>query len=92
MILLNIARIAKAALHKLPGKSSLSVRSPGDHDDHDYHDDNDHVDHDKLINIKSNFAALIALIDNHQSLTRVGIELLGQLKKLIKKSKFYKKK
>ena len=41
----NIARIVKAALHKLPGKSSLNVRSvctgfpacPDDHDDHDEH-------------------------------------------------------
>ena len=51
----NIVRIAKAALHKLPGKSSLTVSSvrpvcpicpfchvyPDDHDDH-----YDHIDHD----------------------------------------------
>ena len=51
------ARIAKAALHKLPGKSSLNVRSvcpictgfpacPDDHDDHDEHDYNDNHNHD----------------------------------------------
>ena len=46
----NIARIAKAALHKLPGKSSLNVRSvrpvcpvyPDVHDGH--YDHNDHDD------------------------------------------------
>ena len=51
----NIARIAKAALHKLPGKSSSIVRfacpfssgcpvcpaCPDDHDDHDDHLDLD---------------------------------------------------
>ena len=36
----NIARIAKAASHKLPGKSCP------DHDDHhDHHDKGDHYDH-----------------------------------------------
>ena len=51
----NIARIAKGALHKLPGKSSFNVRSvcpmfsecpvcPNDHDDHDDHDDNENHD------------------------------------------------
>ena len=54
----NIARIAKADLHKLPGKSSLNVRSvcpvcpgfpvcPDDHDDHDEHDYNNDHNHDK---------------------------------------------
>ena len=54
---INIARIAKAAVHKLPGKSSLNVRSvcpgfpgfpvcPDDHDDHDGHDYNDNHNHD----------------------------------------------
>ena len=54
--------IAKAALHMLPGKSSLNVRSvcpvpvcpvcpgfpicPDDHDDHDEHDYNDNHNHD----------------------------------------------
>ena len=46
----NMARIAKAALHKLPGKSSLNVRSvrpvcpvyPDVHDGH--YDHNDHDD------------------------------------------------
>ena len=53
----NIGRIAKAALHKLPGNSSLNVRSvspgfpgfpvcPDDHDDHDGHDYNDNHNHD----------------------------------------------
>ena len=53
----NIAGIAKAALHMLPGKSSLNVRSvcpgfpgfpvcPDDHDDHDEHDYNDNHNHD----------------------------------------------
>ena len=53
----NIARIAKAASHKLPGKSSLNVRAvcpgfpgfpvcPDDHDDHDEHDYNDNHNHD----------------------------------------------
>ena len=53
----NSARIAKAAPHKLPGKSSLNVRSvcpgfpgfpvcPDDHDDHDEHDYNDNHNHD----------------------------------------------
>ena len=57
---LQETRIAKAALHKLPGKSSLNVRSvcpgftvcPDDHDDHDehdyndYHNQNNHDNHD----------------------------------------------
>ena len=49
----NITRIAKAALHMLPGKSSLNVRSvypvpvcPDDHDDHDKHDCYDKHNHD----------------------------------------------
>ena len=47
----NIARIAKVALHKLPGKSSLNVRSvcpvcPDDHDEHDYNDNHNHDNHD----------------------------------------------
>ena len=57
----NIARIAKAALHKLPGNSSLNVRSvfpvcpvrpgcpgfPVCPDDHDDHEDHDdHDEHD----------------------------------------------
>ena len=53
----NIARIAKAALHKLPGELSLNVRSvcpgfpgfpvcPDHHDDHDEHDYNDNRNHD----------------------------------------------
>ena len=53
----NIARIAKAVGHKLPGKSSLNVRSvhpvcpgypvcPDDCDDHDEHDCNDKHNHD----------------------------------------------
>ena len=58
----NIAGIAKAALHMLPGKSSLNVRSvcpvpvcpvcPGfpichdDHDNHNEHDYNDNHNHD----------------------------------------------
>ena len=46
----NIATIAKAALHKLLGKSSLNVRSVVDHDDSGNHDDHyghdDHDDHD----------------------------------------------
>ena len=53
----------QAALHMLPGKSSLNVRSvcpvpvcpvcpgfpicPDDHDDHDEHDYNDNHNHDK---------------------------------------------
>ena len=48
----NIARIAKAALQKLPGKSSLNVRSVRPvcpvlsvHDDHHYNDDHDHDVH-----------------------------------------------
>ena len=54
----NIARIAKAALHKLPGKLSLNVRSvcpvcpvcpgcpgfPVCPDDHDAHDEHDYND------------------------------------------------
>ena len=58
----NITRIAKAALHMLPGKPSLNVRSvcpvpvcpvcpgfpvcPEDHDDHDEYDYNDNHNHD----------------------------------------------
>ena len=56
----NIARIAKAAPHKLPGKSSLNVKSvcpacpgcpvfpgcPDDHDEHDYNDNHNHDNHD----------------------------------------------
>ena len=58
----NNARIAKAALHKLPEKSSLNVRSactvfpvcpgcpvcPDHHDDHE--DDDDLLDHDDHLN------------------------------------------
>ena len=52
----NIARIAKAALHNLPGKSILNVSFvfPVDpvrpirpvHDNHDYHNHHDHGDQD----------------------------------------------
>ena len=50
----NIARIAKAALHKLPGKSSLNVWSvfpgcpgfPVYTDDYDDEDPDDHDGHD----------------------------------------------
>ena len=59
-LITNIARIAKATLHKLPGHSSLNVRSvcpvcpsfpgfpvcPDDHDDHNEHDYNDNHNHD----------------------------------------------
>ena len=48
----NIARIAKAALQKLPGKSSLNVRSVRPvcpvlsvHEDHHYNDDHDYDVH-----------------------------------------------
>ena len=51
---INIARIAKAALHKLPGKSSLNVWSvfpgcpgfPVYTDDYDDEDPDDHDGHD----------------------------------------------
>ena len=52
----NIASIAKAGLHKLPGKSILNVSFvfPVDpvrpirpvHDNHDYHNHHDHGDQD----------------------------------------------
>ena len=59
-MLSKIARIARAALHKLPRKSSLNVRSvclvcpvctgfpvcPDDHDDRDEHDYKDNHNHD----------------------------------------------
>ena len=53
-IVKNIARIAKAALHKLPGKSSLNVWSvfpgcpgfPVYTDDYDDEDPDDHDGHD----------------------------------------------
>ena len=43
----TIARIAKAASPKLPGKSSLNVSfaRPRPHDQHDHHDRGDHDDH-----------------------------------------------
>ena len=47
----NIARIAKAASHKLPGKLSSNVSfvcpvCPDDHDEHDDHDNDYHDGHD----------------------------------------------
>ena len=45
----NIARIAKAALHKLPIESSLNVNFVCPvcpfHDHHEHHDHHDHHDH-----------------------------------------------
>ena len=50
---MNIARIAKAANHKLRGKSSLNVsfvptRNHDHHDHHDQHDQHDHGDHEEV--------------------------------------------
>ena len=54
LIEVNIARIGIAALHKLPGKSSLNVNfvCPDDHDDHGNNDEHDdHGNNDDQIGV-----------------------------------------